>query len=100
MAVSLLPSYLLSGVHRSVTLDDPTLPVWQTLAFATLTLSELIRAYEVRSERISVFKFGVFSNKTMNLAVIFPIVLVIAVIYVQFLQVIFGTVSLALIDWV
>jgi Ca2+-transporting ATPase len=70
------------------------------VAFATLTLSELLRAYTARSERISVFKLGFFSNKTMNYAVIFSIVLVIAVIYLPFMNVIFGTVPLALIDWV
>jgi len=35
----------------------------------------------------------------MNMAVVFSIIVVIAVIYVPFMQVIFGTVSLALIDW-
>ena len=35
----------------------------------------------------------------MNMAVVFSIIVVIAVIYVPFMQDIFGTVSLALIDW-
>lgn len=100
MTIAVLSSYLLAGVHPGATLDDPDLPMWQTVAFATLTLSELLRAFTARSERISVFKLGVFSNKTMNMAVIFSIIVVIAVIYVPFLQVIFGTVPLALIDWV
>ena len=99
MTIAVLGSYLLSGVHPAVTMDDPNLPTWQTVAFATLTLSELIRAFTARSERISVFKLGVFSNKTMNMAVIFSIVVVFLVIYVPFLNVIFGTVPLALIDW-
>jgi Ca2+-transporting ATPase len=100
MTVAVLGSYLLSGVHSGVTLSDPNLPTWQTVAFATLTLSELFRAFTARSERISVFKLGLFSNKTMNFAVIFSILLVIAVIYVPFMNVIFGTAPLALIDWV
>jgi Ca2+-transporting ATPase len=99
MTIAVLSSYLLSGVHPGATMDDPNLPMWQTVAFATLTLSELIRAFTARSERISLFKLGVFSNKTMNIAVIFSIVVVIAVIYVPFMQVIFGTVPLALVDW-
>jgi Ca2+-transporting ATPase len=83
-----------------VTLDDPALPTWQTVAFATLTLSELFRAFTARSERISLFKLGVFSNKTMNFAVLFSILFVLAVIYLPFMNVIFGTEPLALIDWV
>jgi Ca2+-transporting ATPase len=100
MTIAVLGSYLLSGVHPGATMSDPNLPMWQTVAFATLTLSELIRAFTARSERISVFKLGVFSNKTMNMAVIFSIVVVFLVIYVPFLNVIFGTVPLALVDWV
>jgi Ca2+-transporting ATPase len=99
MTVAILSSYLLAGARPGAALDHPDLPMWRTVAFATLTLSELLRAFTARSERISVFKLGVFGNKTMNLAVIFSIVLVIAVIYVPFLQFIFGTVPLALVDW-
>ena len=46
------------------------------------------------------FKLGFFSNKTMNMAVIFSIVVVMMVIYVPFLQYVFGTVPLPAIDWV
>ena len=100
MTVAVLASYLLSGVHVGAKLDDPNLPTWQTVAFATLTLSELFRAFTARSERISVFKLGFFSNKTMNYAVLFSIAFVLAVIYLPFMNVIFGTEPLALIDWV
>jgi Ca2+-transporting ATPase len=100
MTVAVLSSYLLAGVYPGATMDDPNLPVWQTVAFATLTISELLRAFTARSERISIFKLGVFSNKTMNMAVLFSLVVVFAVIYVPFLNTIFGTVPLAAIDWV
>jgi magnesium-transporting ATPase (P-type) len=80
--------------------NAPNLPIWQTVAFATLTISELLRAFTARSERISIFKLGVFSNKTMNMAALFSVVVVLAVIYVPFLNTIFGRVPLAAIDWV
>ncbi len=41
----------------------------ETMAFATLSLCELFRTYTVRSERVSVFKLGMFSNKYMQYAV-------------------------------
>jgi Ca2+-transporting ATPase len=72
----------------------------QTVAFATLILSELLRAYTARSERYSLFKIGVFGNKWMQFAVGASLVLLLVVIYVPFLQVIFGTVPLAIRDWV
>jgi Ca2+-transporting ATPase len=71
----------------------------QTVAFATLVISELLRAYTARSERYSVFKSGTFSNKWMQYAVGLSFVLLILVIYVPFLQVVFGTVPLSAGDW-
>lgn len=71
-----------------------------TMAFVTLSLSELVRAYAARSERYSVFKIGVFSNKWMNIAVLVSFVLVMLVVYVPFLNPIFNTQPLLWIEWV
>lgn len=58
----------------------------RTIVFATLISAELFRAYSSRSSRHSVFKIGVFSNKTLNYAVLFSFLLLFAAIYVPFLQ--------------
>jgi P-type Ca2+ transporter type 2C len=71
----------------------------QTIAFVTLCCSELIRAYTARSEVLSVFAIGVFSNKWMNAAVLASLALVMMVVYVPFLQPFFDTVPLGLDDW-
>jgi Ca2+-transporting ATPase len=71
----------------------------QTIAFATLVFSELLRAYTARSERYSVFAIGAFGNKWMQYAVGASLVLMLAVIYVPFLQPVFDTVPLTLADW-
>ncbi len=63
----------------------------ETMAFATLSLCELFRAYTCRSERISIFKLGVFSNKYMQYAVGLSIGLLILVVSLPFLQPIFNT---------
>jgi Ca2+-transporting ATPase len=63
----------------------------ETMAFVTLSLCELFRAYTVRSERTSVFKLGVFSNKYMQYAVLLSITLTLMVVVVPFLQPIFNT---------
>ncbi len=70
-----------------------------TMAFVTLSLSELVRAYAARSERYSVFKIGVFSNKWMNLAVLTSFLLVMMVVYVPFFNPIFNTQPLLWIEW-
>jgi Ca2+-transporting ATPase len=71
----------------------------QTVAFATLIVSELLRAYTARSERYSLFSIGVLGNKWMQYAVGSSLLLLLAVIYVPFLQQFFGTIPLTLGDW-
>jgi Ca2+-transporting ATPase len=70
-----------------------------TMAFVTLSFSELVRAFTARSERVSIFKIGVFSNKVMNLAILSSLILLLAVVYIPFLQRIFDTASLGWTQW-
>jgi Ca2+-transporting ATPase len=70
-----------------------------TMAFITLSFSELLRAFTARSERYPLFKIGVFKNKNMNWAVLASSVLLLAVLYVPFLQPIFSTVPLGWEHW-
>jgi Ca2+-transporting ATPase len=72
----------------------------RTMAFVTLSLSELLRAYTSRSERHSIFSIGVLSNKYMQLAVIASFSLLLAVVYLPFLRPIFDTLSLGLREWI
>jgi Ca2+-transporting ATPase len=70
-----------------------------TMAFITLSFSELLRAFTARSERYPVFKIGIFKNRTMNIAVLVSAALLLAVLYVPFLQPVFSTVPLAWEHW-
>jgi Ca2+-transporting ATPase len=71
----------------------------ETMAFVTLSLCELFRAYTVRSEYASIFRIGVFSNRMMQAAVGFSITLLLLVCSVPFLQRIFNTHFLAPQEW-
>jgi Ca2+-transporting ATPase len=71
----------------------------ETMAFVTLSLAELIRAFTVRSERLSVFQLGVFSNKYLVGAVALSVTLLLLTIFVPFLQPIFNTHALTLAEW-
>ncbi len=71
----------------------------ETMAFLTLSLCELFRAYTVRSERASLFTIGVFSNRYMQYAVGLSIFLLLLVCAVPFLQPIFNTHFLNLNEW-
>jgi Ca2+-transporting ATPase len=71
----------------------------RTMAFATLSISELLRAYTSRSERYSLWSIGIFTNRWMQWAVLTSLVVLMAIIYLPFLDPIFGTTALALDDW-
>jgi Ca2+-transporting ATPase len=72
----------------------------ESMAFVTLSISELLRAFTARSEYYPLLKIGPFKNKFMNWAVLASLALILLVIYVPFLQGVFNTHSLTLVEWV
>lgn len=75
------------------------LNVAETMAFATLAMGELVRAYTSRSERYTVFEIGMFTNKWMQYAVLSSLLIILAIIYVPALDPIFDTAFLGWQDW-
>ncbi|MCL4505038.1 MAG: cation-translocating P-type ATPase [Chloroflexi bacterium] len=71
----------------------------QTMGFLTLSFAELPLAYTARSERYSLVKIGVFSNRAMQWAVLSSIAGLLVVTYVPFLNEVFDTVPLGLEHW-
>jgi Ca2+-transporting ATPase len=71
----------------------------ETMAFVTLSLAELFRAFTVRSERLSIFRMGFFSNRYLVGAVLLSFVLVLCTVFIPFLQPIFNTHALAGREW-
>jgi Ca2+-transporting ATPase len=70
-----------------------------TMAFVTLSASELLRAVTARSDHYPIYKVGVFSSKWMIAAVVSSFALLLAVVYIPFLQPVFDTVPLSLKEW-
>jgi Ca2+-transporting ATPase len=62
-------------------------------------LCELFRAFTVRSEYVSIFRMGIFSNKYMQYAVGLSLVLLLLVVNVPFLQPIFNTHFMSSREW-
>jgi Ca2+-transporting ATPase len=73
-------------------------PAWQTLLFTTLIFSQVILALEVRSERSSLFRIGLFTNPLMVVAFLSTVGLQVAVVYLPFLQEVFSTAPLGTRD--
>ena len=76
-----------------------TYPVANTMAFATLTLSQLFHAFDVRSEETSLWKLGVFSNAAMNRAFLAGVALQAAVLLAPPLQGAFSVAPMDLTQW-
>jgi Ca2+-transporting ATPase len=92
LTAAVLSAYL---IGRSLYGDQ----VAHTLAFTTLALAELPIAYTTRSERYPLLKLGLFSNRWMQYAVGLSVLLILAVLYVPFLNRPFNTVPLTLEQW-
>jgi P-type Ca2+ transporter type 2C len=70
-----------------------------TMAFVTLSMCELFRAFTVRSDRLSVFQIGFFSNRYMVVAVLVSMALLLVTVVAPFLNPIFNTRPLGLTEW-
>jgi Ca2+-transporting ATPase len=88
-----------SGLSHTELAPELRLPFAETMAFLTLALSELIRAFTARSERFSVFKIGIFTNKWMNWAVLTSFTLMLGIVYLPFLNPVFQTTPLGWNEW-
>ena len=70
-----------------------------TMAFATLTFSQLFHAFDVRSEDRSLFHIGVLSNPAMNRAFLAGALMQLSVLCLPPLQMVFQTAPLSLRQW-
>ncbi|MBI1850088.1 MAG: cation-translocating P-type ATPase, partial [Planctomycetes bacterium] len=68
-------------------------------AFTVLSVSQLFHSFNCRSERESLFRLGVFSNRSLVGAFAVSLTLQVAVVTIPPLQPIFGTENLSLLDW-
>ncbi|PKN85732.1 MAG: ATPase [Chloroflexi bacterium HGW-Chloroflexi-8] len=71
---------------------------WQTMIFTTLTMAQMGNALATRSESQTLWEAGIFTNKSLLGAVLLTFLLQLAVIYVPFLQKVFSTQSLTLLE--
>ena len=107
----ILNKFMLSGITiQTIAITAVTLIAYRigltrfpemapTMAFVTLSFSELMRAFTARSERVPILVIGLFNNKVMNWAILSSLVLLLVVVYVPFLQGIFDTVALEWEQW-
>jgi len=69
-----------------------------TMTFVSLVLIQFFKAYNFRSDHLSVFHRP-FANRWLNLAILWEMLLLLAIVYLPFLHEPFTTFPLSLIDW-
>lgn len=72
----------------------------RTMAYATLIMSELLRAYSARSITDTIFKIGPFSNRKLVYATIFSFILMVIVMYVPGIRDVFGLDNIGVMEWI
>ena len=75
---------------NGLTLDQSKIEVGQTMAFVTLALSELTHVFNVRDNRKSIFKTGIFNNMKLIGAVVASALLVFVILLIPSLREIFS----------
>ena len=68
--------------------------IGQTMAFCVLALSELVHVYNVRNNKQSIFKTGIFNNSKLILATLASAALMFIILLVPALRNIFSIVAL------
>ena len=72
----------------------------RTMAFCTLVFSQMFHVFDCRSESYNVFEIGIFRNKYLILATVCSLFMQLLVVYHPFMQGVFTTVPLGMVDWV
>ncbi|MBI5765910.1 HAD-IC family P-type ATPase [Candidatus Falkowbacteria bacterium] len=71
----------------------------RTIIFAAVGIDSLLYVFSIRSIRHSIFTQNPFGNKYLNLAVLTSVLILLAAIYVPFLQEVFQTIYLGWTEW-
>ena len=75
---------------NGLTIDESKIEVGQTMAFVTLALSELVHVFNVRDNKNSIFKTGIFNNMKLIGAIIISALLVFVILAIPQLRTIFS----------
>ena len=78
------------GIVRVLSNEEVKVEIGQTMAFIVLAFSELIHVFNIRNNKKSIFKTGIFNNSKLILAILASSVLMLVILFVPSLRNIFG----------
>jgi calcium-translocating P-type ATPase len=71
-----------------------------TMSLAAIVFCQIPAVFNSRTEKQSVFKVGLFSNRQINIGIISELIIIFAISYTPFLQMFFKTSPLEIEDWI
>lgn len=77
-------------VIEGLTNEEIKVEIGQTMAFCVLAFSQLVHVFNVRDNKTSIFKTGIFSNKQLILAVLASAALMLGILLVPALRHVFS----------
>jgi len=84
---------------QSLPFTNPLYMKATTMVFVGIVTAQIGNLLGCQTTRTSTFKIGVFKNKWIIRGIIFEVTVMISIVYVPFLQGIFGTTALGIIEW-
>ena len=84
---------------ESLTFYDPLYLKATTMVFAGIVTAQIGNLIGCQTNRTSTFKVGVFKNKWIIRGIIFEVLVVLSIVYIPYLQGIFGTTNLGIFEW-
>ena len=85
------------GLSTSNVSEHEKIMIGQTMAFCVLALSQLVHVYNVRDNKVTIFKSGIFNNKMLILATLASTALMLVILFIPLFQSIFSLASLSLV---
>ncbi len=85
---------------ESLAFSDPLYLKATTMVFAGIVTAQIGNLIGCQTTRTSTFKVGVFKNKWIIWGILFEVFVVLSIVYIPYLQSIFGTTSLGVVEWI
>ena len=79
-----------NGIVRTLSAEEVKVEIGQAMAFTVLALSELVHVFNIRNNKKSIFKTGIFNNSKLILATAVSAGLMLIVLFVPALRNIFS----------
>ena len=79
-----------NGIVRTLSTEEVKVEIGQAMAFTVLALSELVHVFNIRNNKKSIFKTGIFNNSKLILATVVSAGLMLVVLFIPALRNIFS----------